>query len=622
MPASTLRWAAEVDNAAAMAGEPEGLKGARQPRWLRLVRDGHPVAFAVVLIAALAAGIVGKVNYRGASVYVLSPPFARDGEFGWRARLPDAVAGVGQLYGVRFAEEDTVLQKGVTPEQLPAIEQDGGGLYTRIGQEFVFSTPDDSNPNKNGRRYRLLVYVRRLSWRLLMIAAASVIGLAVLYCSRRRRQTTAVAVAVGLGGLGLASATFATNVLLVLGLSAGATAGVYLAIHIFGLLLPARWQPRIDAVAANSTLLAGSAALVLVCGEALLCALGPGASAALQLPPTPPAVVSRSIPAEPTDKTVAVNLPSLAQAQELIDPNVLAEAHRRESAIVMAPEWQLRSVTIPQAYAAKYWQGALQVSNSDWMRRVGRIPPKDPAVFRILVLGDSLTYGIGIADQYTYSRQLERLLRDRWRIETINAGVPGAQSEDIAVQAQRLVPRLQPDLLIYGVCQNDFLPSGVAQYDGSFKLFSLLRARTRLGPVAEQGISRALIGLGLRRDFFDDILYGIIAYRERFARDVAAINRTATAAGLPPVVALVLDQYPRDQGRGHEITRIAERALTAVGATVISTDDYYRRFDGWVMRVSVWEGHPDETANAIWALMLAQIVEKDPRLAHYAPPEH
>jgi len=35
------------------------------------------------------------------------------------------------------------------------------------------------------------------------------------------------------------------------------------------------------------------------------------------------------------------------------------------------------------------------------------------------------------------------------------------------------------------------------------------------------------------------------------------------------------------------------------------------------MRVSRWDGHPNEEAHAVWALMLEQVVEQDTRLAKY-----
>ena len=148
-----------------------------------------------------------------------------------------------------------------------------------------------------------------------------------------------------------------------------------------------------------------------------------------------------------------------------------------------------------------------------------------------------------------------------------------------------------------------------------------IRTRTRVGPVAELLISNALIRLGITRDFFDDILYGIPEYRARFARDVAELEQIVRADGLPPVIALVLDQVPQEGGRGQQIASIAEEALAAAGMTVLRTDDYYRRFSGVSpLSVSRWEGHPNEEAHAIWALMLEQAVERDLRLTDYTIP--
>jgi len=62
-----------------------------------------------------------------------------------------------------------------------------------------------------------------------------------------------------------------------------------------------------------------------------------------------------------------------------------------------------------------------------------------------------LTYGEGIEERFTYSRQLERLLRRKWRVDLVNAGFDGAQSEDILRTARRMIPLTGPDLVIYGV---------------------------------------------------------------------------------------------------------------------------------------------------------------------------
>jgi hypothetical protein len=68
----------------------------------------------------------------------------------------------------------------------------------------------------------------------------------------------------------------------------------------------------------------------------------------------------------------------------------------------MPPEWERREAQVPGASLAVYWQGVLHVYNSDWMRMIGSPPPKNPSSFRVLVLGDSLTYGDGIEERFTY----------------------------------------------------------------------------------------------------------------------------------------------------------------------------------------------------------------------------
>jgi lysophospholipase L1-like esterase len=325
-----------------------------------------------------------------------------------------------------------------------------------------------------------------------------------------------------------------------------------------------------------------------------------------------------TVPGGSGSATVSVHTPTLAEADAILEPDIVAATRRRADALSMRPEWMRREAQVPGAYRAFFWHGALQVYNSDRLRMVGQPPAKDPKWFRVLVLGDSLTYGDGIEERFTYSRQLESLLRRRWRVEVVNAGVDGAQSEDIVHLARRLIPRLQPDLVVYGVCLNDFLPSGVAEYDGSFHLPELIHARTRIGPVVELLMSNALTRLGLARDFFDDILHAIPSYRHRFAHDVDELNRLVRAQGIPPVIALVLDQFPELGGRGQHIAGLAEQALAAAGMTVLNSDDYYRRFSELSpLRVSRWEGHPNEEANAVWALMLEQVVQRDARLATY-----
>ena len=80
------------------------------------------------------------------------------------------------------------------------------------------------------------------------------------------------------------------------------------------------------------------------------------------------------------------------------------------------------------------------------------------------------------------------------------------------------------------------------------------------------------------------------------------------------MVAMVVDQYPRYGGPGHRIARIAEEALSKAGATVIQSEDYQRRYNNQRMKVSRWEGHPNEVANYIWARMIMSDLPVQPDL--------
>ena len=139
----------------------------------------------------------------------------------------------------------------------------------------------------------------------------------------------------------------------------------------------------------------------------------------------------------------------------------------------------------------------------------------------------------------------------------------------------------------------------------SFKDFFI--RNTRFGAFISDAYDAALRRFHLRRDFFDDILADFDGYQKRFLRDVTNMNATVQAAGLPPMMAMVLDQFPEYGGRGYKIAQIAEESLAYAGIEVISTEDYYSQLSGRSdLYISRWELHPNEVANYIWARMISQ----------------
>ena len=268
-----------------------------------------------------------------------------------------------------------------------------------------------------------------------------------------------------------------------------------------------------------------------------------------------------------------------------------------QSALVMPPSWQKRDLADIPGTDPFVWHGVIHQIDANGMRREEPLPPKDPERFRIVVVGDSLTYGEGVELCYPASSSA---------LQPIPGGGPeprvrGYGSEDVSISAP-LRAKLEPDLVL-GVCLNDF-----ERGDGS--------GSACLCPEADEDPHQA--NPGLEPDFYADLLADFEARYRRFGEDVAAMNALVTGSGLPPMVAMVLDQGPRLDGPGRQLALAAERQLRAAGIETVDSEDFYRRYDGTNLAVSRWEGHPNEEAHAIWASELADRIRQHPDLERFA----
>ena len=328
-----------------------------------------------------------------------------------------------------------------------------------------------------------------------------------------------------------------------------------------------------------------------------------------------------------TEERPSADVPESGEAWR--EPDINPEVHEivaaRGKPLTLPEDWKQRLVEMPGAEKAYYWHGVLHARDENRFRRTTSFPEKNADTFRVMVVGDSLTFGIGIDKRWTYPAVLERRLRREFNIEILNLGISGWNSEDVLGVIETWVPKLNPDLVIYGVCLNDFLPSDVKQeiYDHAYALplprgiSDLFTQKTRLGAFLTDRYDALLRKWNLRKDFFDGILADLEGHQARFANDVAAMNAFVRSLGLPPIIGMVLHQRPRYDGPGYQLTRIAEEAMLRAGFTVVPTEDYFRRFNNLDLAVSQWEGHPNEEANQIFAAMLKAHLKQVPELEPY-----
>lgn len=605
--------------------------------WSRRWRIGATTVLVLLWLVVLYARIVGLPFTHTLAAATIVP----EQGFGYLATVPppwprlalarDTDRGDAPSASRARLYENGVLLAGFNSSHA-AIRARGLGTYSDWSNgQLYFSSSDNSDPRTNGRVYELrdTSHLKPKAW--VRGSAAIALGLLLLWgrsllaaararvaagwqagslpwarpAGKRRIAGTAAlaiaAVAAGTGTLHLSGVAFwiAAFAALIFGLLAGRQAATLVG-NVFGAAWRFAWVP-------NLALALASMGLCVTVFEGYLAWLESEA-------------VKHRVSQESTPSAPGV---ALADGFELPADLVVAMERRRQL-LSLPPEWEHKPLQVPGTSAAYSWHGVPHLSDENHFRRLnGPFPARRAETMRIMVVGDSMTYGAGIGPEWTYTAQLERRMQRDYRIEFINLGVNGAQSEDIAQTVKKMLPVLQPDLVIYGVCYNDFLPSGVGQYEHGYAvplpawLKTYLLERTRVAGFVKDSYNRLLLMMGISVDFFDDILKDFDGLQKRFAKDVKGMNDFVRSAGLPPVVGMPLDQYVTLDGRGHRISRVAERLMAEAGFDVISLEDYYRRYDGRLFFVSRWEGHPDEEANAIFASMLFDHLRQRPEVQRF-----
>lgn len=125
---------------------------------------------------------------------------------------------------------------------------------------------------------------------------------------------------------------------------------------------------------------------------------------------------------------------------------------------------------VPDAKAIAW---GTEVHINAWGYRGDAIHPDSPSPFRVVVLGDSITFGNFIAQEDTFSSQLAALLQeDIPGAEVVNLGVGGYDTLQEVALYETLGQSFHPDLLVIGYCLNDIaIASANLQYIERFNRY-------------------------------------------------------------------------------------------------------------------------------------------------------
>ena len=127
--------------------------------------------------------------------------------------------------------------------------------------------------------------------------------------------------------------------------------------------------------------------------------------------------------------------------------------------------------------------------NSFGFRDVEHTAAKTPGTFRILGLGDSFTYGVGVPFEETYLSRLEAMLNHRTgvhpKIEIINAGIPRYFPQTERLLLESYGAQFQPDLVTVAFLPNDVIDTfmGLDAVTVDPSGFLVTREAEELGPL-------------------------------------------------------------------------------------------------------------------------------------------
>ncbi|MFT7463625.1 MAG: lysophospholipase L1-like esterase [Pseudohongiellaceae bacterium] len=237
---------------------------------------------------------------------------------------------------------------------------------------------------------------------------------------------------------------------------------------------------------------------------------------------------------------------------------------------------------------------------------------------RIAVLGDSVTFGVGVPARTTYASVLEQKLESGREsgarpFEVLNFGVSGYSSRDEALVLEHKALPLGPDLVVIGYVFNDPEIDPIQPLHAHFHEPEWWQSSHLLRLLAKRSNRRAINDLGggnyMRYLHHDPRKWGSVL---QAFDDIAALSADF------PVVLVIFPSIPGsadadwtdyDFGDLHERVGVAARAA---GFGVVDLAEAFSLHPPESLRVSATDGHPSVSGHTLAAETLAAFLLADP----------
>ena len=252
---------------------------------------------------------------------------------------------------------------------------------------------------------------------------------------------------------------------------------------------------------------------------------------------------------------------------------------------------------------------------------------------RIMVLGDSNTFGWGVTMEDTFPKVLERQLRGKGLdVQVINAGVYGYNTRQEVLFLKDELLRYKPDLVIMAFHPNDTQVNGVSPNhpfikngESHYHSWLLEFLKSRINRQINKGKRDASWCTEKSGDFFPikvRLANFCISYEQGFADDypgwirckesLLEAQRISKAEGFAFVLALLPD-FASDFA-DYDLAWVHEKVRKFAEGSGINTIDLYRYFAGMdhasLQNTELQDTHPNSRAHAIIAASLSSELQE------------
>jgi hypothetical protein len=265
----------------------------------------------------------------------------------------------------------------------------------------------------------------------------------------------------------------------------------------------------------------------------------------------------------------------------------------------------------------KYAHGAVIHTNSQGMRDSEPLPLNHPSTCNIIAVGDSFTFGFGVAGEDTYPNVLEKRLANDAdfdggdnTIQVLNLGVGGYSTRDETLVIKYKGLKWKPTLIIIGYALNDpeidpFQPlhqyyhkPSWWQYLNTLRLFALVKKKWDIKQIGKGDYLRYLHAENHRS--WESVL-----------QSFDEIKSLAQKQNIPVLLLIfpLTRPVPWSRYRYRDLHLQVKKAGENNGFYVIDLLDIYSRYPPADMMISPGDGHPSPFAHKITAMAVHKVIK-------------